>query len=383
MKNFDSLSLGELERLFFEIDELIQYIEKIGFDSKKSLLYLSNGDRILLKIFKENIPHLLGINIEYLKSTGLYSSRNSYDLLKEVIGNAYKLHTYVTKQNVIKYDTIFSEHIYEKIKVFKFNTKINLTDTELICKYDSTKTFTITDKNEKYDYIIVKKDEKTGTYGILGIVKSNDYYVPMTSLYFEDYESLKVKLNEIIKNQEVTLISGIKFYSNFAECGSYRLNENAKASKLDTLMQYKKDFGCIIDTTDDFKFLLESSSKHKNQHYSNYNLINLMIESIREGKLLDLNMFIGSTFYELAESINDYIVGNSANFNEEIGENYSKIFKERNELLEELNVLKEKYESLKTIHEETQRRLKAAEAEITDYEEKRDILLKLYTPSKK
>jgi len=64
-------------------------------------------------------------------------------------------------------------------------------------------------------------------------------------------------------------------------------------------------------------------------------------------------------------------------------EYYSKIFKERNELLEELTVLKEKYESLRTIHEETQRRLKAAEAEITDYEEKRDILLKLYTPSKK
>jgi len=44
-----NFSYGELESLFLEIDKLIQYIEKIGFDSKKSLLYLSNGDRILFK----------------------------------------------------------------------------------------------------------------------------------------------------------------------------------------------------------------------------------------------------------------------------------------------------------------------------------------------
>ena len=58
---------------FYEKDEDAR---KTDLSKKSYSMFLSNGDIVKIKIPKSSIPHLLGINTEYLKNTGLYNGMN-------------------------------------------------------------------------------------------------------------------------------------------------------------------------------------------------------------------------------------------------------------------------------------------------------------------
>ena len=158
----------KLSELFDKIDKLLQsyfekeddynFYEKDNFEhktdlSKKSyLMFLSNGDRIRVKIPKTSIPHLLGINTEYLKSTGLYKGMNSYEIMLDFIKNsneAFQKH----ESGIINLDKILSPYINKKLDSLIENLNINTNCCEMICKYDRGKTY----HSDRY-YIRVTQD---------------------------------------------------------------------------------------------------------------------------------------------------------------------------------------------------------------------------------
>ena len=47
---------------------------------------MSNDDTINIKFGANNIPHLLGIDINYLKSTGIYQG-DAFEILCNIINN--------------------------------------------------------------------------------------------------------------------------------------------------------------------------------------------------------------------------------------------------------------------------------------------------------
>lgn len=99
MKDYSEYYLSEL---FSKIDDILQkyfgekdiysFYEKDDEDYKmdlskrKYVMYLSNGDSFRVKLLKNSIPHLLGINTDYLKKTGLYKGdTNSYEVMLQFI----------------------------------------------------------------------------------------------------------------------------------------------------------------------------------------------------------------------------------------------------------------------------------------------------------
>ena len=101
-------NLGELEKLFEKIQDVIKYIEIISLSEKRFTLYLANGEKIKIQINKECIPHLLGINTDHLKLSGRYKGNTSYEILKNFLDEgAYKL-TRLQSTGQINYDVLFS-----------------------------------------------------------------------------------------------------------------------------------------------------------------------------------------------------------------------------------------------------------------------------------
>ena len=335
-----NLNLGELESLFSKIQDIIDRVEQTRV-GKRQELYLSSGDKLIYSLYKENIPHLLGINIDYLKSTGHFSGNNTYDIFKDFISNAYRVNC-LLRDGFLNYDQIFSEFTFKKIDNFINNINLNIFDTEFICKYDSTKTYSLTDKNQKFDYIIVKKNKDSESYSMLCLVKNDYIYVPMSNMYFEDYESLSIKLKELIPNQEVTIFSGMKRdMDNY-----YKLPMDVKITKLTNLQKYKNEFSCIIDTNADFKYLLTDSLKHKNQFYDNGSLLTILTDSIGQGHIIDVEPFVDSYLLRIVNAYNDYLCSHNIE-NSEIEESYSKILEDRKNLIEELNIFKDQVKTLK------------------------------------
>ncbi len=87
--------------------------KRIRLDKRKIMLFLSNGDVVNYTINKSNLAHLLGVNTDYLLSTGLYNESNSYDLLKKFLcntGNIYKMY----KDGIIDLNKLLSPYIEKK-----------------------------------------------------------------------------------------------------------------------------------------------------------------------------------------------------------------------------------------------------------------------------
>lgn len=168
-------------------------------------LYLADGRKIKYCVPNFCVPHLLGVNINYLESTGLFEKQNAYSLLKEMLANGYRVYSNIVN-GVVDYNRLFSEHVAKKVDNFEDNVRINVKDSVLVCEYKKDRTYANNDYSFEFDYIIVKKTAD-GTYLMLGL-KNNGYdYAPMTSQAYDSLESLNEKLSTIIKNQKITFIS--------------------------------------------------------------------------------------------------------------------------------------------------------------------------------
>ena len=80
-------NLSELETLFEKIKDIIGYVESARLKDRRMNLFLGNGDKILFSIPNNSVAHLLGIDTNYLISTGLYNNQNSFLPLKKFISN--------------------------------------------------------------------------------------------------------------------------------------------------------------------------------------------------------------------------------------------------------------------------------------------------------
>jgi len=84
-------NLSELEHLFSEINEIINFIELSEYQNRRNRVFLGNGDKINFSVPNDTIAHLLGVNTNYLVSTGRFNSTYSFDILKEMCENPYRI----------------------------------------------------------------------------------------------------------------------------------------------------------------------------------------------------------------------------------------------------------------------------------------------------
>ena len=177
------------------------------------LVFLFNGERIKIKIPKSSIPHLLGINTEYLKNTGLYRNMNSYEVMLDFIkssNEALKKH----ESGIINLDNVLSPYINEKIDALIENLNINTNYCEMVCKYDKGKTFGYSSDFDDMSYLILqKKNEK---YYVLKLAEAQDgTYFPMSNQIFNSYAECQEALSSYLIYQELTLLNNLFIYYTF------------------------------------------------------------------------------------------------------------------------------------------------------------------------
>ena len=294
----------KLSELFDKIDKLLEsyfgkednynFYEKDNFEhktdlSKKSyLMFLSNGDRIRVKIPKTSIPHLLGINTEYLKSTGLYKGMNSYEIMLDFIKNsneAFQKH----ESGIINLDKILSPYINKKLDSLIENLNINTNCCEMICKYDRGKTYGYSADFDDMSYLILqKKNEK---YYVLKLAMSEDgTCFPMSNQVFNSYEECKENLSFYLIYQELTLLNNLWVYYNNSTVGKFSILEWDRKQKLEKLKKLSEDFECTPNIIADFIYSLKIRDDKRQGNIRTSNIIEILCDCIKNKKVFDISL---------------------------------------------------------------------------------------------
>lgn len=251
-------------------------------------MFLSNGDRIRVKIPKTSIPHLLGINTEYLKSTGLYKGMNSYEIMLDFIKNpneAFQKH----ESGIINLDKILSPYINKKLDSLTENLNINTNCCEMICKYDRGKTYGYSADFDDMSYLILqKKNEK---YYVLKLAMSEDgTCFPMSNQVFNSYEECKENLSSYLIYQELTLLSNLWVYYNNSTVGKFPILEWNRKQKLEKLKKLSEDFECTPNIIADFIYSLKIRDNKRQGNIRTSNIIEILCDCIKNKKVFDISL---------------------------------------------------------------------------------------------
>lgn len=280
MKDYNEYYLSEL---FSKIDDILQkyfgekdiysFYEKDDEDYKMDLskrryiMYLSNGDSFKIKILKNSIPHLLGIDTDYLKKTGLYKSdMGTYDVMLQFIRNAkgaYSKH----KEGIIDLNKIISPYIEEKLESVYNNLIIKTSNCCMVCKYDSKKTYGYSMESDKMSYLILQ--QKNDKYYVLKLGKSGEegLFYPMSNQVYNTYDEFCEKFSVSLINQEVTLLNGIKFSTNgYTYDNGFNIQLYERKPKLMQLRKLAVDLNCTPNVLHDYIYSIGVMNDKRNSN---------------------------------------------------------------------------------------------------------------------
>ena len=308
------MNLSKIENLFEKINECIEFYEKQFIQNKTFTLYLGNGEKVKYSINPDNLPHLLGVNLDFIKTLYNYRNKGSFELLKEVCSDAFKLNELFNKE-IIKPNQIFSQYIDKKLEGFKDNFKYDvkqvLEDSDFVCTYNSEKSWEVSENNQKYNYRVFKT-YPNGKIGLLGLVKKGFQCYAMSNQLFDSIEEAKDKFNELLKNQDITLLTGFSTYNKTTDTNfSWNITINQKTEKIDTLKNYKENFGCNINITNDYEYTLRVINDNKSEKKDNYFTTDDIVEGIVNGKIINRDSYVDSPLLKIIDAWNDYICSGS------------------------------------------------------------------------
>lgn len=327
------LNYNQLEELFDKINNIITRIEKSTFLDKSNTIFLGNGEKLSYHITKDCIPHLLGINIPYLRATNTFKNDKPFELLKEMISNPFKVNDLINK-SIINSSQLFSEYLDIKIDNFYNNCELNIHEIELVCKYSKSRTYTSLNNSQNFDYLIVRKNFDE-SISLLGIVKDDDYYVPMTNQYFPDFEGANETLERYLKDQEISNVTGINDWDAFGMTANNNLYLDEKIKKIENLKEYKKLFNCSIDLCNDFLYTINKLSQNKKDKFAENDIILKIVEAIKNGKIIDASSIDDSSLIKIIYAHNDSLYSKNDN-NSSINKSYTDMIEKLKKLREEL-----------------------------------------------
>lgn len=298
MKDYSEYYLSELfnkiddilQRYFGE-EESISFYEKddkdykIDLSKRKYVMYLSNGDSFRVKLLKNSIPHLLGINTDYLKKTGLYKGdTNSYDVMLQFIRNhkgAYKKH----KDGIIDLNQVISPYVEEKLDSVYNNLIITTNNCNMVCKYDVRKTFGYGIESDKMSYLVLQ--QKKDKYYVLKLGKSGEegLFYPMSNQVYDTYDEFCEKFSVALFNQEITLLNGVKFSTGgYTYDNSFNIQPYERKPKLMQLKKLAIDLNCTPNVLHDYVYSLGVMNDKRNSNLEDIEILsklgNCMIKKI-------------------------------------------------------------------------------------------------------
>ena len=377
---------NQFENIIEEIKYLVNWYEKKHIDLATTKVYLASGESFRYKATQDSIAHMLGIKTDFLSNCNMFNTTKSYELVKELIKNDYRISEKI-KNDEIKLSDIFSKHIHHKLDIFKFNISINLENTLFVCKYNREKVINYGKTPRNCDYIIVQELDD-GQILELDVVRSGKYVKPVSSRMYENETEAKDSFEDLLRYQDISILTSLIYDADYYDEGrKVFLNEAKKSSKLQQLENFSLRYNCNINTTGDCKYYYKKSIKGRNDGRNNYDIYDKIINCILDGEIIT-EQALGISKNEISEqtrdlinAINDKLMLGNDNPNNE--KSYStleekvkklteanKLFlKEKNELKEENDSLIDENKKLKTDAEKTKVLINTFKCAIGEYEE--------------
>lgn len=298
---------SEFDELIEKIKECLVWYEETKFERVSYNLRLDNGEDLRILFGPNTVAHLLGINTEYLKATGLFKG-TSYEILKFICNDPYRVYNMV-RGGHLSYDSFVSDFTFEKLSGFNKVCGINLGNMEFVCKYSRENSYVTGHEQLEGDYYIAYKTDD-GLF-VVGFKKNNGYYYPMTNRFIDinDKDSMRF-LEILLTNQVITMptYSYLYYFRNGSRGDNLYVNYNRKGPLLEQLKEYANKYNAIVDVAVGYGYVV---GKLLEQFESNSNYVPILIwvsDSIKMGVKIN-EATLKKKFGRVPESIRIIIEG--------------------------------------------------------------------------
>lgn len=377
-------STAKYNEIMEKMDVCFDEYNRKNFDNNKFSLSLANGDYLTVRVPKNSIAHLLGVNIDYLRSKGTVRMNTSaYDALTKILEERFQIGQSIWREN-LKQESIFSDYIDEKLEAFSYNINIRTDDIYCVVKYDSEKTYKSEETAEISDYYIVRKKPKTQNYYVLGLVKSeyaDNVYVPSTSRMYTDFFEFENFMLRIADKQEITYPYIMKIDNQEKNYhGSFALKTDEKLTLLDKVSKRAKKYNSTVAVGKDFSFTLHKTNLQNTNNNNVISILRLLSENIKNGNVLEQsdiddlygNVEMPQDVLELIGTCNDLILSKNSSAGT-AALSYSNLNDENVSLKNELETLRTEAIKYKDEINEYKEKCLNLEHEISLYEEQNQI----------
>ena len=386
INNEEKITKIKYDEIIENIKRCLNFYENVGFVNNKYSLKLANGEIINIKFLMNNIPHLLGVNIDYLKTTTKFKpSNNAYENLKYFVDENYMFYR-MMNEGKIKANLMFSKNIEKKLEYFIDNIRVRTDDMICIIKYDSEKTYQQTEVSDICDYYIVRKTQE-GKNLVLGLIKNDQSKYPLcfpvTSRCYDSDEELDKFLTRVAKKQELTYVNiltidnpkqiPLPYHQKFIP----KLEEKTKT--LDIMTGLSQKYDSTISVGYALQFEINKAINEKNQQKMNMQILKEFKNYILSGNIFDNDIIeqlygevtIDSVTQDVINAYNDVLVSGQLNTNNDDDNTYTEITNKNKELKEEL-------EETKRLLEESKQTIEGQKEYIKKLEEENNIYKKSF-----
>ncbi len=344
------MSVEEYYDIIEKLDDCLCYFENKDFDYTKFFLELANGETVPIKFDHKSVPHLLGINIDYLRSTGLFGkNENAYDILDEIVRNPRKLLKQIEEGHIPE-QYVFSDYIEEKLSNFKNVCGINIANIEFIVKYEKNKNLISEKQLDDGYYIAYVNNNQLSIIGFKKNENNNTYY-PHTNLLFDQYSAEADNfLKTLCGNQTLTMIE-IMRRSRINENGSidktthYYYNYD-KLAKLRNCKRYAETYHGAPNTIVTSIFFVDKVVNLNEEKRNVTSMLKEIAQRIENKKMIDIHNFkasyddVPNGIIDVVSSHNDSLVNSDKSTAEEEKEySYREIIEQYEELKKEVERL--------------------------------------------
>ena len=363
MNNYKYFSLETIEKLMARVGELLQKYEYESNYHKGLEIKLANGDFIKFRVYKNQVPHMLGFKMEAIP-TSLYNESNIYFLLKKWVANPTLLYN-LCKKGTIKYENLISDYIDSKLDAFLHNcffddAESEINSIDLVIKYDKTKAFGIDGSLYDFNYSI-KKHDRSGNIYYVELVKQvinrmtgAEAYVPRSSMMFKSEEEFSAYIKEKIQNQVLTYPVSVKTIPYNSEASFHYLRYKLKKEALDYLTELASYTGADVVSCVDHQYLI---TKYIELTYSgsllNKDFVDIMIYKMNRYEIISPNDFGVNSFSDLNNFLVAIIRGYNATVQQMIKNSKSNSnYDEIGRLRDKIDILNEKIRILEAEKDE-------------------------------
>lgn len=336
----------KFEQILTDLNSCLNTYDRYFYSKKIYELYLANGEKVKYSIPESSVPHLLGVNTNYLNSTSFFTTetKSSNEVFRKLCDedNWYSLYKKIG-DGLLNPDELFSDEIVNKINAFEENIKCNIYNILFVCKLDRDKIHNQGKEFMDVEYLLFNKIQDK--YLMLGLIRNEKgYLVAKSSQYFNSEDEFRNQMDYVLCGQEITFAYKSEIISQFSESKPYILPFENKQEKVKNLGIYKDIFSCSIDVLQDYCFSIDTNAVQ-------YRICKEIAEIMAKEEVIDANIlmskygFVPMAVRMIIDQYNDRLCNS---YSEEGHKKYSEMEKELDCLKKENALLTSKNEEMAT-----------------------------------